>query len=148
MEDVGRLFCKCEVIKMKNLVGIKFLDDLKCKREKRHTEVWILIAPFTYTLIFKNRLSECFVIPENFESDGASVPRIFWSIFPPWGQYAEAAVLHDYHYRVPNFYIKKQDADFIFLLGMKSLGVNIISRRLIYWAVKYLGIFTWKKYRK
>jgi len=133
---------------MKKIICVKFLDDLKCKKEKRHTEIWTLISPFTYVLIYKNKLSDHFIIPEGFESDGASVPRIFWAIFPPWGKYAESAVLHDYHYRVPKSYIKRKDADKIFLLGMKTLKVNIISRYIIYFAVRIFAFFTWKKYRK
>ena len=37
-------------------------------------------------------------LPAGFWSDGASVPRIFWSIFPPWGKYTRCALLHDYLY--------------------------------------------------
>jgi len=37
-----------------------------------------------------------FTIPCGFEFDGASVPRILWSIFPPIGRYTSAALLHDY----------------------------------------------------
>ena len=35
-------------------------------------------------------------IPAGFCSDGASVPRILWRLFPPFGNYLEAAVVHDY----------------------------------------------------
>lgn len=41
--------------------------------------------------------SGCFVdVPRGFLTDGASVPRILWSILPPWGDYGQAAVLHDW----------------------------------------------------
>lgn len=32
----------------------------------------------------------------NYHTDFASVPRVFWRIFPPHGKYAKAAVIHDY----------------------------------------------------
>ena len=35
-------------------------------------------------------------IPPSFVSDGASVPRMFWSIFPPVRDYFNEAVYHDY----------------------------------------------------
>jgi hypothetical protein len=35
-------------------------------------------------------------IPAGFTSDGASVPRLLWRLFPPFGKYLEAAVVHDY----------------------------------------------------
>lgn len=35
-------------------------------------------------------------VPRGFQSDGASVPRLLWSILPPFGPWTRAAVLHDY----------------------------------------------------
>ena len=35
-------------------------------------------------------------VPSGFVSDGASTPRLLWSIFPPVGRYFAAAVVHDY----------------------------------------------------
>ncbi len=35
-------------------------------------------------------------IPAGFTSDGASVPRFLWRLFPPFGKYLEAAVVHDW----------------------------------------------------
>jgi hypothetical protein len=35
-------------------------------------------------------------IPAGFETDLASVPRIFWALLPPQGAYEKAAVLHDF----------------------------------------------------
>ncbi|WP_442908701.1 DUF1353 domain-containing protein, partial [Hydrogenovibrio sp. 3SP14C1] len=34
-------------------------------------------------------------VPEGFISDGATVPRIFWPIFPPIGRYLKATLVHD-----------------------------------------------------
>jgi len=37
------------------------------------------------------------IIPKNFRTDGASVPRLFWSIFPPnRTDYLPCAIIHDY----------------------------------------------------
>ena len=36
-------------------------------------------------------------IPKGFKTDGASIPRIFWSIYPPYkSEYFSACVIHDY----------------------------------------------------
>lgn len=35
-------------------------------------------------------------VPKGFVTDGASVPRLFWVLFPPMDQYFPAAVVHDY----------------------------------------------------
>lgn len=37
-----------------------------------------------------------YTVPKGFTFDGASTPRIIWLLFPPMGQYAKAACLHDY----------------------------------------------------
>lgn len=34
-------------------------------------------------------------VPAGYLTDGASVPRIFWSYIPPQGKYGQAAVVHD-----------------------------------------------------
>lgn len=34
-------------------------------------------------------------VPAGYLTDGASVPRIFWNVIPPWGEYGQAAVVHD-----------------------------------------------------
>lgn len=36
------------------------------------------------------------VIPKNFVTDGASVPRYLWPLFPPIGRYFRAAAAHDF----------------------------------------------------
>jgi hypothetical protein len=37
-------------------------------------------------------------VPAGLVTDGASVPRAFWALFPPWtGNYRKAAVIHDHY---------------------------------------------------
>ena len=36
------------------------------------------------------------IIPRGFVTDGATVPRILWSLFPPISSYFRATLLHDY----------------------------------------------------
>ncbi|ECP8719475.1 DUF1353 domain-containing protein [Campylobacter jejuni] len=37
------------------------------------------------------------VVPKGFKTDGASIPRLFWSLFPPFkSEYFSACVIHDY----------------------------------------------------
>jgi len=38
-------------------------------------------------------------IPKGFEFDGSSVPRFLWWIFPSYGNFFFAALLHDYLYQ-------------------------------------------------
>lgn len=36
------------------------------------------------------------VVPANFLTDGATIPRWLWWVTPPWSMYGQAAALHDY----------------------------------------------------
>lgn len=81
-------------------------------------------------------------VPIGFRTDLASTPRIFWNIFPPFGKYEKAAVVHDYLY---HFGIgTRKDADKKFLEGMKLLKVPFWKRRMMYSAVRMFGSGTFK----
>jgi len=80
---------------------------------------------------------EIITVPVGFITDLASIPRIFWTILPPNGKYAKAAVIHDYLYA--NKIKTKEYADNIFLEAMEVLGVEETKRYIIYYAVKAFG---------
>ncbi|EJR6247694.1 DUF1353 domain-containing protein, partial [Salmonella enterica] len=67
----------------------------------------------------------------------ATIPRIFWTILPPDGKYAKAAIIHDWMY--DNALRTKKEADKIFLDGMTVLGVPRLKRKIMYWAVRWFG---------
>jgi hypothetical protein len=35
-------------------------------------------------------------VPAGYETDGASVPRMFWWLLPTWGRYCRAAAVHNF----------------------------------------------------
>jgi hypothetical protein len=43
------------------------------------------------------------VVPEGFEWDLSSAPKLVWSMFPPFGDFLFAALIHDYLYVAPLF---------------------------------------------
>ena len=97
---------------------------------------WELIEEFEYyTDVFKERTS--IKVPKGFITDFASTPRILWSVFPPWGKYGKAAVLHDYLYQTAMF--DRKTCDLIFKEAMDVLGVGKIKRELMYLAVRLFG---------
>ena len=61
-------------------------------------------------------------VPKGFVTDLASVPRIFWSKYPPIGRYAYAAVVHDYLYWVQT--TTKDVADEIMMIAMRDAGTS------------------------
>ena len=80
-------------------------------------------------------------------TDGASVPRLFWNIFPPVaGKYLEAAVLHDALYKSQR--VKRSEADRLFYKAMKDLGVAFWKRLIIYLAVRIGGWLSWRENKK
>jgi len=80
-------------------------------------------------------------VPAGFETDFASVPRAFWRIVPPWGEYSPAAVVHDYLYATA--LLPRAGADWVFLELMTELGVPWWKRQAMYRAVRLGGGFAW-----
>lgn len=81
------------------------------------------------------------VVPKGFVTDFASIPRVFWSTLRPDGEYAYAAIIHDYLYWVQAE--SREDADLVFKLGMENLGVGAAKISLIYNAVRIFGSLSW-----
>lgn len=78
-------------------------------------------------------------------TDLASTPRILWAIFPPHGQYAKAAIIHDYLY--DQAIGSKAFADELFFEAMGVLGVPRWRRELMYLAVRLFGRGNYSKTR-
>ena len=81
-------------------------------------------------------------IAAGFTSDGASVPRLLWRIFPPFGKYLEAAVVHD-HFCVLGHAgespINSTTAAKVFREAMAVCGVGWLRRWAMYLAVRIGG---------
>lgn len=94
---------------------------------------------------------EVITIPQGFVTDGATVPRLFWGLIPPWGKYGQAAVVHDYlcmggviHDTVlnTNYLPPRAETDLIFLEAMTVLKVNWLTREIMYGAVVAYRLYT------
>lgn len=91
---------------------------------------------------------EHFVIPRGFVTDLASVPRLFWTAFPPCGKYTTAAVLHDYLYWLQPKDCDRECADDILLLAMEEAGTDLVTRNALYAAVRLGGDGAWEENQK
>lgn len=107
---------------------------------------WNVSRPFRYYV--GAEYSEDFIdVPADFKTDFASIPRIFWTILPPDGEYTQAAVLHDYLYRT--HLRSREEADKIFLEAMIVLEVPEWKRNVMFWAVRTFGEGPYQKgYKK
>lgn len=102
---------------------------------------WRLIAPFAY----KPLIGKAILVPAGFVTDFASVPRVFWRLFPPTGRYGKAAVVHDFLYQFNG--VPRERADRIFLEAMTELNVGWFTRHTLYLAVRAGGWKPWNSYR-
>lgn len=107
-----------------------------------------LIEPFAFYFdeAFEDRIDNVRLeVPSGFVTDFASVPRLLWWLFPPWGRYGKAAVMHDYLYQSQP--CSRSLADLMFLRGMQVLGVGRVTRYAMYWAVRAAGWAIWRAHR-
>lgn len=75
-------------------------------------------------------------VPRGFVTDFNSVPRFFWRVAPPT-EYGEAAVVHDYLFRVDSNPVVTQDiADKAHRSLMKFKGANKVRRNAYYGALR------------
>ena len=89
-----------------------------------------------------------------FSTDLASVPRSLTWLFPRYGKYTKAAVVHDYlcqNFRsAPSVaspasllpLVDRSDADEVFFLLMTELGVPVLRRGLMWGAVSWATLIT------
>ena len=79
-------------------------------------------------------------VPSGFVTDGASIPKVFWSILSPFGDYFAAAVIHDFLYSKSNQNtFTRLQCDNIFKEAMFNIGVPWYRRDVIYRAVRTFG---------
>lgn len=84
------------------------------------------------------------IVPAGTRSDLASVPRFFWRVLPPFGQYSRAAIVHDHlcelgRHGHPHNGMSSKAAHKVFRDAMKDLDVPGWKRGVMYRAVKWFG---------
>lgn len=100
---------------------------------------------FEYKYESKN---QTIIIPKGFVTNGANIPRIFWSFFPPNSpEYLSAVVIHDFLYLQAKKSKKYQDAvlaDEIFKEALRTLQVANYKIKIFYFSCKIYHLY--KKY--
>ena len=92
----------------------------------------VLLASFTYRDI---------KIPAGFIFDGASTPRIFWSIIPPYKMTKRAACVHDWLCRNAKNKEDRKEADKIFMEALEEMGLNRFRIIIGYMGVRIGALF-------
>ncbi|MEQ5834217.1 DUF1353 domain-containing protein [Marinobacter sp. NFXS9] len=75
-------------------------------------------------------------VPMGFATDGATVPRIFWPVFPPVGEYFLAAAVHDYALIEGRGW---SAANALFDSSLRELSVPSWRRRIMVLSVRLYG---------
>ena len=121
-------------------VGIRYSG---AQSKLKNKDMWFTDDVFTF-YIGEVTDQKFVTVPQGFFTDGATVPRLLWPIFPPWGEYGQAAVTHDYLCTTltltkngdnPILKITQAEVDKIFEKAMKVLGTPWWKRKIMYWAV-------------
>lgn len=112
---------------------------------------WRLVWPLRY----RGR-DDSFVVPSGFVTDFASVPRLLWPIWSPYGTHTAAAIVHDWIYRTRPLLpargsvsrsreITRREADGLFRRMMKELGTPAWRRWTMWLAVRAFGWISWHR---
>lgn len=106
-----------------------------------------LLAPLHYR---SEVIKGLVIAPRGFETDFASIPRGLWNLFPKFGKWNRAAVIHDAAYRGRllsrggRMTVVRGLADRLFLEALAACGVGPVKRRLMFWGVRSFG---WTAYK-
>jgi hypothetical protein len=73
-------------------------------------------------------------VPIGFKTDLASLPRFLWAVFPPYGKYLRAAIIHDF--LLSDYRVNPEIAHNIFHKIMLEDGVNPLTAFFFYQFVK------------
>lgn len=86
-----------------------------------------------------------FIIPKNFKTDLASIPRILWPVFAPqYSGFVAPAILHDYLYRCDND-VNRKYADEVLYSALITEQVTTFTASKFYTAVRLFG---WSHFHK
>lgn len=126
---------------------VKVLDDGR---------TYELLEDFEY---YRDNESFKIFVKKGFRTDFASIPRILWSIYPPFGKYSKSALLHDFlceaflnkkqWQEISNLHklelVTRKMADEIFLESMRAVGVPFLSANILYLGVRVYAVFKYGK---
>ncbi len=104
-------------------------------------KTWIILSDFGYE-VGEEGSDDVIDVPIGTHTDFTSVPRLLWWIFPRWGKYGNAAVLHDWLYWEQAR--SRREADAIMYEAMGVLNVSSWQKIPIYHGVRWFGWIAWR----
>lgn len=117
---------------------IKFENDIELQKISEDPPLWRLEKEL---LVWVN--DTLVIVPKDFTTDLASIPYVLqWKYNPLDRSLIRPAVLHDYFYKHPEYY-SRRDADEIFYYSLQKEGNSFWDRYSMYIAVRLMG---WRFY--
>jgi Protein of unknown function (DUF1353) len=107
--------------------------------------MYFLLEPISWSPDAGAQQLPAVTVPKGFVTDFASIPQIFWTILRPDGDYAYAAVIHDYLYWTQTGTRKEADLTMKAVMNEFSLSAPVVFT--IYNAVRVGGHFAWDENR-
>jgi hypothetical protein len=97
-------------------------------------QTWAVVDPLVYR---GNR--DRFVVPADFRTDFATVPRLVVWLVPRFGAYTLAAILHDWLCTegIRSAAVTSREADGLFRRVMRESGVPVLRRWLMWCGVRW-----------
>ena len=104
---------------------------------------WIVWQDMNFSAQQEGEVVANIRVPRGFVTDLASTPRRFWALYPPFGKYLSAAILHDYLYWTQ--ICDRDMSDNIFYQTMKSSGVDPATQAIFLMVLKSQGELAWQE---
>ena len=103
-------------------------------------KTWVILRDFGYDVGAEDS-GDHIDVAIGFQTDFATISRLFWVILPKWGRYGNATVIHDWLYWLQTR--PRREADAILLEAMGVLDVTPLVKVAMYWAVRLFGGLAW-----
>lgn len=104
---------------------------------------WVVWQDMKFVVQLADKTVASIEVPRGFVTDLASTPRRFWAIYPPFGKYLSASILHDYLYWTQ--ICERDVADSIFYQTMKTSGVDQTTQALFLMVLRSQGAEAWQE---
>ena len=115
----------------------RIINGEKWKRYKLEKEIKVKLSN-----------KEIITIPKGFIYDLSSSPRILWTILPPDGDFAIAALIHDFLYENRLFSREFCDKEMlkwsIKMNGTKKISIRNFDNYIRFYGVRIFGYYAWK----
>lgn len=98
---------------------------------------WIVWQDIEFEVNLNDNTRTSIVVPRGFVTDLASTPPELWGLYPPFGKYLSAAILHDYLYW--RQVCEPEEADKIIYQTMRDAGVEQTAQSRFYVALRKFG---------